>query len=149
MVIKWLTASEERTPSTFGTVMQNTLCRKRGLSSLQNSGFCSKTVHSYVLQKWFWALLMLKHELWGQKLGSNREEMKVTAVVLLKVSEDDLLHVFEKWVECCKKMCGLWRTRWKKDTSVYPTIRRACFFPVSWKMRGCLIVAHKVKTRSA
>jgi hypothetical protein len=28
--------------------------------------------------------------------------MQVTATVLLKVSEDDLLHILENWVECCK-----------------------------------------------
>jgi hypothetical protein len=38
-------------------------------------------------------IAMLEHELCGQKLGCNREEMQVTAAVLLKVSEDDLLHV--------------------------------------------------------
>lgn len=112
VVIKWLTSSEERTHSTFGTVMlivlktavQNTVWGKRDLSSLQNSGLCFKTVHSYLLHKRFWALLMLKHELCGQKLGLNREEMQVAAAVLLKVSEDDLLHVFGKWVECLQNV---------------------------------------------
>jgi len=30
--------------------------------------------------------------------------MQITAAVLLKVSEDDLLHVFDKWLECCKNV---------------------------------------------
>jgi len=144
VVIKWLTVSEERTRHLWNSnvyipniAMENTLCRKRDLSSLQNSGFCSKTLHSYVLHKWFWALLMLKHELWGQKLGPNMEEMQVTAAVLLKVSEDDLLHVFEKWgvmylrngVECCKNVSPVKDTVKKGNYCIYLNIRQACCFP--------------------
>jgi hypothetical protein len=53
--------------------------------------------------------------------------MQVTAAVLLKVSEDDLLHVFE----CCKNVWLVKDTVKKGHYCIYLNIRQACFFPVS------------------
>jgi hypothetical protein len=55
--------------------------------------------------------------------------MQITAAVLLKVSEDDLLHVFEKWVECCKIV---WLV---KDTTVFKC-KVSMFFSCQLKNEG-------------
>jgi len=52
--------------------------------------------------------------------------MQVTAAVLLQVSEDDLLHVFEKY---CKNVLLVEDTVKKGHYCIYLNIRRACFFP--------------------
>jgi hypothetical protein len=53
--------------------------------------------------------------------------MQVTATVLLKVSEDDLLHILENWVECCKNAWFVKDILKIAHYCIYLSIRRACF----------------------
>jgi hypothetical protein len=50
-----------------------------------------------------WAFPLLKHEQRGQKSSSDTEVKQATAATLRKTSGNGLLHMFEKWVGCCKK----------------------------------------------
>jgi len=72
--------------------------------------------------------------------------MQITAAVLLKVSEDDLLHVFEKWVECCK-IVWLVKDTVKKRTTVFQC-KVSMFFSCQLKNEGLPYVVHKVTTHS-
>ena len=103
VIIKWLTASAERTHSTLGTVMfiflslqcRTHYAKKETWVPYKTVVFAPRHCTAMYCTNDSGYCWCLKHELWGQKLGSNREEMQVTAAVLLKVSEDELLYVFE------------------------------------------------------
>jgi hypothetical protein len=51
----------------------------------------------------FRTFAMLKHELQEQKLSMDTEVKQFNDATLCMMHENSLLHVFEKWVEHCKK----------------------------------------------
>ncbi|GFW67048.1 histone-lysine N-methyltransferase SETMAR [Trichonephila clavipes] len=57
----------------------------------------------------FWLLSQLKNPLRDKLFASNRACVKAVEVVLIKLSQNGLLHVFKKWIECwdkCITWCG-------------------------------------------
>jgi hypothetical protein len=51
----------------------------------------------------FWTFPMLKHEVQGQKFSTDTEVKQVIDITLCTMYGNSPLHVFEKWVEHCKK----------------------------------------------
>jgi hypothetical protein len=51
----------------------------------------------------FWAFSTIKGELRGKKFRSDQEVKTACSTILLKLEENGLQHVSEKWMERCKK----------------------------------------------
>jgi hypothetical protein len=66
------------------------------------------------------AFATLKHELWVQKFSNDTEVKQATAATLCKMSGNGLMHVFEKWMECCKKYIACEVCYFKKETVPKP-----------------------------
>jgi hypothetical protein len=60
----------------------------------------------------FWAFPTMKRELQGKKTACS--------TILLKLAANDLQHVFEKWVERCKKCITCQGRYIKKETVTAP-----------------------------
>ena len=51
----------------------------------------------------FWALPTLKRQLCGKRFSSNDEVRNAMAAVLKGMLQNNLFHVFESFIKCCKK----------------------------------------------
>jgi len=52
----------------------------------------------------FWAFPTLKRQLRGKKFSSDDEARNATATVLKGMSQNNLFHVFESFIKCCKNV---------------------------------------------
>jgi hypothetical protein len=63
----------------------------------------------------------MKRELRGKKFPSDQEVKTACSTILLKLAANGLQHVFEKWVERCKKCIACRRRYFEKETVTAPT----------------------------
>jgi histone-lysine N-methyltransferase SETMAR len=68
----------------------------------------------------FWAFPSMKRELRGKKFQSDQEVKTACSTILLKLAANGLQHVFEKWVECCKKCIACQGRYFEKETTTAP-----------------------------
>jgi hypothetical protein len=82
---------------------------------------CRKpTVESWFTSRDSWEILMLKHEPHREKFSTDTEVKQATATNLCKMSSNAILHVFEKWLGCCKNCIAYEGCHCEKGTMPKP-----------------------------
>jgi hypothetical protein len=96
------------------------ICDDGGVSRHWWNTCRTPTVQSRLTSCDSWEILMLKHELQGQKFSTDTEVKQATATNLCKTSGNALLHVPEQWVGCCKNCIACEGHHCEKETMPKP-----------------------------
>jgi transposase len=110
---KWFLLQDNARPHTAKAVMD--ALTEIGGTPLEHPPYSPDLAPCYS-----WASSTMKRELQGKKFRSDQEVKTACSITVLKRAARGLQHIFEEWVERCKKCIACQGRYFEKETVIAP-----------------------------